>query len=261
MSPDLHHLSGAYAVDALDPAERSAFEQHLAACGSCRAEVSELSDAAHSLGTLSEMTPPDSLRASVLAGIAQVRPLPPLVVTDAAPGEPVLSGAITPGAGEAAAATQGARVIPLFRRTSTWLAAAAAAVVLAGAGIVWSPWAADQPTLSAVQQVERAQDAATVTSHKGSTTATLAYSRDMGRSAITVTGLPPAPDGKTYQLWYVGSDEVARSAGFLTAGQDGHGEAVLEGAIDGAAAVGVTVEPSGGSSAPTSAPIMVMAVA
>lgn len=261
MSPDLHHLSGAYAVDALDTAERSAFEQHLSVCEACRGEVSELSDAAHSLTSLSEATPPASLRDSVLSGIAQVRPLPPLVVTDAAPGEPVLSGPVAPVAGEAAATTEGARVIPLFRRTSTWLAAAAAAVAIAVGGVAWNPWSADQPTLTAVQQVEQAADAATVTSHKGDTTARLAYSRSLGRSAISVTGIAPAPDGKTYQLWYVGSDEVARSAGFLTAGKDGRAEAVLQGDIDGAAAVGVTVEPAGGSAAPTSAPIMVMAVA
>ncbi len=261
MSPDLHHLSGAYAVDALDTAERSAFEQHLSVCEACRGEVSELSDAAHSLTSLSEATPPASLRDSVLAGIAQVRPLPPLVVTDAAPGEPVLSGPVAPAAGEAAATTDGARVIPLFRRTTTWLAAAAAAVAVAVGGIAWSPWSADQPTLTAVQQVEQAADAATVTSHKGDTTARLAYSRELGRSAITVTGMPPAPDGKTYQLWYVGSDEIARSAGFLAAGKDGRAESVLQGDIDSAAAVGVTVEPAGGSAAPTSAPILVMAVA
>lgn len=261
MSPDLHHLSGAYAVDALDTSERSSFEQHLSVCESCRAEVSELSDAAHAMTALSEATPPASLRASVLSGIAQVRPLPPLVVTDIAPGEPVLSGPPAPGAVEAAATTEGARVIPLFRRTSTWLATAAAAAAIAVGGVAWSPWSADQPTLTAIQQVERAADAATVTSHKGDTTATLAYSRAMGRSAITVTGLPPAPDGKTYQLWYVGSDEVARSAGFLTTDKEGRAETVLQGDIDGAAAVGVTVEPAGGSAAPTTAPIMVMAVA
>ena len=78
MSPDLHHLSGAYAVDALDDAERASFEQHLAVCADCRAEVAELSATAHSLGALTEATPPASLRASVLSGIARVRPLPPL---------------------------------------------------------------------------------------------------------------------------------------------------------------------------------------
>ncbi len=78
MSPDLHHLSGAYAVDALDDAERTSFEQHLAVCADCRAEVAELSATAQSLTALTEATPPPSLRASVLSGITRVRPLPPL---------------------------------------------------------------------------------------------------------------------------------------------------------------------------------------
>ena len=41
MNADLHHLSGAYAVDALDGAERAAFESHLLGCADCRAEVAE----------------------------------------------------------------------------------------------------------------------------------------------------------------------------------------------------------------------------
>jgi len=68
MSPDLHHLSGAYAVDALDDDERTSFEQHLAVCAACRAEVAELSAAAGSLASLTEATPPPSLRASVSGG-------------------------------------------------------------------------------------------------------------------------------------------------------------------------------------------------
>ena len=41
MNADLHHLSGAYAVDALDDAERAAFEEHLRGCADCRAEVDQ----------------------------------------------------------------------------------------------------------------------------------------------------------------------------------------------------------------------------
>ena len=41
MNDDIHSLVGAYAVDALDDAERARFEQHLAACAECRAEVDE----------------------------------------------------------------------------------------------------------------------------------------------------------------------------------------------------------------------------
>ena len=40
---DIHALSGAYAVDALDDDEREQFEQHLAVCPECRAEVRSFS--------------------------------------------------------------------------------------------------------------------------------------------------------------------------------------------------------------------------
>jgi anti-sigma-K factor RskA len=244
MSPDLHHLSGAYAVDALDDAERAEFEQHLAVCASCRAEVAELTDTAHALGALSEATPPPHLRDAVLGGIARVRPLPPLLSEEQQEeGED--------GDGDAT-------VVPFIRRTSTWLATAAAVILLAVGGLVWHPWSADDGTLTAVDQVRRAQDATTVTSQKGDLSATLAYSRQLDRSALTVTGLPPVPSGKTYQLWYIGS-QGARSAGFLEA-TDGRGSAVLEGQIDGAGQVGVTVEPAGGSPAPTTDPVLVMSL-
>ena len=39
---DVHKLTGAYAMDALDELERARFEQHLATCEDCRAEVAEL---------------------------------------------------------------------------------------------------------------------------------------------------------------------------------------------------------------------------
>ena len=49
-SYDVHALSGAYAVDALDDLERAAFERHLAECPECRAEVDSLREAASLLG-------------------------------------------------------------------------------------------------------------------------------------------------------------------------------------------------------------------
>ncbi|NHA69983.1 anti-sigma factor [Phycicoccus flavus] len=272
MSPDLHHLSGAYSVDALDLDERTDFEHHLFVCASCQAEVRELSATAHALDSLVEHAPPASLRASVLAGIAQVRPLPPLVRDDVAedavahhpgstpPATPAPEVGPAPVGGEAGATTEGATVIPLFRRASTWLVAAAAAAVLAVGGVAWGPWSADQPTLTAVQQVEQAADATTVTQHTGQTMATLAYSRSRDQSALTVTGMPSLEQGEVYQLWYIGADG-ARSAGFLSAGADGNGSAVLEGSLTGADQVGVTVEPDGGSEQPTTQPVMVVKLA
>ena len=43
---DLHKLTGAYAVDALDDLERARFEQHLDECDDCRFEVAELRETA-----------------------------------------------------------------------------------------------------------------------------------------------------------------------------------------------------------------------
>ena len=254
MSPDLHHLSGAYAVDALDESERAAFEQHLTVCADCRAEVAELSATAHQLSSLSEATPPPALRASVLQGIGRVRPMPP-------PSEPTeLVERVTPVEPVTAAeGGSGGRVVPFVRRTSTWLAAAAAAVAIAVGGIIWSPWS-DQPA-SPYDQVVAAADATTVTSVKGDTTAKVVFSRQLGRSAISVTGLPSLPDDRTYQLWYADADEEMHPAGVFDTDASGRASAVLDGDANAAVAVGVTIEPAGGSPRPTTEPIMVMALA
>ncbi|OFE17214.1 hypothetical protein BA895_17330 [Humibacillus sp. DSM 29435] len=78
MTDEIHELSGAYAVDALDDVERARFERHLTDCSTCRDEVESLSVAAVELSSGLEMAPPASLRASVLSGITSVRQLPPL---------------------------------------------------------------------------------------------------------------------------------------------------------------------------------------
>ena len=276
MSPDLHHLSGAYALDALDDVERALFEQHLAGCADCRNEVAELSATAHSLAALTEEPPPPALRAAVLSGIRQVRPLPPLAddhdgmpaanlaATERHPESTVEPQASGEGDGDSVGDGGGAEgmgtVIPLRRRAWTWVAAAAAAAVIAVGGLVWSPWS-DPAEPSPLAQVVAAEDAMRVSRTQGALTAELAYSRQLGQAAVSVSGLPPAPEGKTYQLWYVGSDEVARSAGLLTTGSDGRGELLLQGDANSAAAVGMTLEPAGGSSQPTTEPLVVLALA
>ena len=82
MNPESHRTVreslGAFALGHLDADEAAGVRAHVDGCADCRAEVAELAAAAHSLGALSEATPPPSLRASVLSGISQVRPLPPL---------------------------------------------------------------------------------------------------------------------------------------------------------------------------------------
>ena len=76
---EIHALSGAYAVDALDDLERARFEQHLAQCADCRAEVASLRETASLLGETTASEPSAATRAAVLSRIGQVRPLPPEV--------------------------------------------------------------------------------------------------------------------------------------------------------------------------------------
>ena len=54
---DIHALSGAYAVDALDDIERAQFERHLAECPACTSEVASLREAAALLAETTMTTP------------------------------------------------------------------------------------------------------------------------------------------------------------------------------------------------------------
>ena len=55
---EIHALSGAYAVDALDPAEKAEFEAHLAACAACRVEVASLRESTALLPETCATEPP-----------------------------------------------------------------------------------------------------------------------------------------------------------------------------------------------------------
>jgi anti-sigma-K factor RskA len=64
---DVHDLTAAYALDALDDAEREQFEAHLAQCERCRDELAQLQEAAGALAWAVESPPPPaSLRGRIL---------------------------------------------------------------------------------------------------------------------------------------------------------------------------------------------------
>ena len=56
MTSELHHLAGAYALDALEESERAAFEQHLASCDWCTVEVADFRATAAVLAIASATT-------------------------------------------------------------------------------------------------------------------------------------------------------------------------------------------------------------
>ena len=223
---DIHKLSGAYALDALDDLERARFEQHLATCEDCRAEVAELRETAALLAETTAAEPPASLRASVLSGISQVRPLPP--------------------------ETQHEEVT---ERRWFPLLVAAAMVIIAGFGaIVWQPWSADEQDLSATEQVLRADDATRVSVDLGEAgRATVVRSVSHNSAVIVTEDMVPAPDGKVYELWLQSPDGEMLPAGLMP--DEADHTTLLEGDAAEATAAGITVEPDGGSETPTTDPI------
>src|SRR5512142_2883349 len=83
---DLHSLSGAYALDALeDGAEHDRFARHLGRCPSCAGEVRGFREVATALAFAATAEPPPELRNVVLAAAARTRQLSPEVTPQARP--------------------------------------------------------------------------------------------------------------------------------------------------------------------------------
>jgi anti-sigma-K factor RskA len=264
-----HDLTAAYAVDALTGDEARQAEAHLEVCAACRAELAQLREVLADL--VAPVEPPAAMRDSVLAALDDVEQLPPA----AAPAAPLRALPDPAGRPEVAAPATGddelaqRRTRRGARRTpSRWLpavAAAAAAVLVAAAALGgwtalrWRDQAQQaQQAAAAVAQIAAAPDAVTVAASGGGAgwgSARVVASASLGEAVIVPTGVEPAPRGSTWQLWWVTGEQAPRPAGLLS-GPDGSPE-VLEGAADGATAVAVTLEPAGGSSAPTTTPVAV----
>lgn len=225
---EIHGLSGAYAVDALDPEERARFEAHLAVCADCRAEVAGLQEAASLVGEVASTPPPAALRDRVLADIKKVRPLPPPVVELAA------------------------------RRRPRWInaiaAAAAAAAFFGGGAAVWQMTYDDGSEVgNPADPVLQAADAQHITVDLGGgVSATVYRSLTENRAAIVTRNMPLAPEGRVYQLWLQKGERMV-SAGVMRKVENQ--VLLLDGRVDDASAVGITVEPEGGSAEPTTAPV------
>jgi anti-sigma-K factor RskA len=72
---EIHELSAAYALHALDAQERSAFEEHLLHCAECREAVSLFQETAAALAYDAEMpAPPGALRGRILDQARRERP-------------------------------------------------------------------------------------------------------------------------------------------------------------------------------------------
>ena len=241
---DLHALAGAYALNALDGAERDRFERHLRGCRACESEVRGFAATAAALAMAAAAEPPPGLKQRVLAAAAVTRQSPPAVAKVAAHRRP--------------------------RATAPWrpwlprLAVSAAAVGLVAAAVlggvtVWTQHQlttaqAENQAIAAVLAAPDAQIASARTSAGG--IATVVASHSAGSIVFTSAGLQALPPSKVYELWFLG--KTARPAGLLPPARAGRTAPVLAAGLAVGDKVGVTVEPAGGSSSPTTTPIVVL---
>jgi len=240
---DPTNLSGSYALNALDADEVAAFEAHIAASDAARDEVTELSDTAVLLGlAVDPVDPPAGLKASIMSQLDATPQLAP--ANDAAPGR----------------AERRARAGWMSRPVTALAAAAAVIGLLAGAGVVSTTirqgveQQAQVDRLAAITGADDVQRASVGLEPGGS--AVLLWSSSLASAALAVEGLEPLPRDRVYQLWFI-TEAGARSAGTFTT--DGSATwRVLDGAIRPGDVVGVTVEPVGGSAAPTTDPVVLI---
>ena len=244
---DVHTLSGAYALDALDADEAAVFREHLSGCAACTQEVAELRAAAARMGAVETVAPPADLRTRILAAADRTPQQPPSPRAQ----EPA---AVTPLRGTARDSDR-----PSTQRRRRWdrlaLAAAAALVVGGGAVGIGQVLDSDPQQLTPAERVFRADDATTLdepTMNGGTLRVAVSPGRD--EMAVDTAELPALSGGRVYQLWTVGADETAVSVAVV----ETPGETAAMGLPPAGTQVAVTIEPAGGSEQPTKAPIVML---
>ena len=237
MNANLHALTGAYALDALDPAEHQEFTEHLTGCAECREEVASFRGAASRMAA-GDATPPVGLRDAVLAQVARTAQAGPVSAED-------------PDAGASAVPAAAART-PIRRWPA--LVAAAVVVVLAAVGgtAVYrdrQAAVAEATMQSKVMRIASAPDAISMDVDLGATH--LVVSSEMQAAALMGEGVPmPQAGGAVYQVWMMHADGSA-VAGPTFLPHDGELMVIVEGDLSDVAEMAVTVEPRGGSARPS----------
>ncbi len=252
-----HDHVEAYAISALSEDEASAFAAHLAECGDCQDEMASLTAVTSALAQSTAVDPPTGLRAAVLAEIAQTPQL--------SAGDGRTEAAPTPSAPSRAGAdpvpVTASNVVPMRRSRATLVTSllAAAAIV---AAIGFGGWAlqsredAKVATTAASQltQLLSADDVQTVpgVSQKSDHTGAIVMSRSEGKALFVANELPSLPSDQVYEAWTIkGSADPVPAGTFRPDGSSQVITALPAGAFQ-ADSVAITVEPKGGTDAPTS---------
>jgi len=216
MEAGIHELTAGYALDALDPPERRAYEDHLEDCERCQEELSSFWETTDALAVAaSGAVPGYGLRERVLA----------------------------------AARAEPRNVIPFTpRRTRVVPALAAVAAVAAVVALAVGLWATqlsgdlDDARLA----LEREREAAAVLADPAARAVALEAGQGRvvvlpdGRAVLVLDDLGVAPAGKTYEAWIVERGSPVPAGIFP--GSGGRDLVPLEGTVDPGDVVAVTIE-------------------
>ena len=259
---NMHVLTGSYALDALNAQERTEFERHLQHCPSCQAEVRGLRETAARLAIARSARPPAQMEQRVLAATYRTRQLPPLS------GERLRRDRWRTRVARLFAGRLATEQPDRGRgngRNNSWLrsprliGAVAVASVAAAVGLGVTQVATQHQldsahaTSAAIARVLDAPDArieakpATVGG-----AVTVVVSALQREAVVTTSGMPSLSSSRVYQVWVM-SSSGARSVGLLSS-TDHTGQLLASGVRSGDQ-IGITVEPSGGASHPTTTPV------
>jgi anti-sigma-K factor RskA len=237
--------AAAYALGALTPAERLAFEAHLAECAICAAEVRSFAPIAAGLAHLvpDGEEPAPHVRARLMSAVSK-RPAWPASWLAAA-----ASIALAVGLGGYSASLR-ARVTGLESqlREATRRAEASEGQMADARRVAFE--AQSQVAVLAAPDLARI-DLAGQPVAPGAT-ARAFWSRTRGL-VFTASNLPAPPPGRAYQLWVLTAQPAPISAGMLSIDASGRVTARFDTPPDlpRPVAMAVTLEPEGGVPAPT----------
>jgi anti-sigma factor RsiW len=238
---DILALLPAFALGSLEPAEAERVERHLAGCDGCRAELAVYESVVGLLALAApEVEPVPALKDRLLARIEPQQPPAPVPAP-----VPVAGPSPAPGLGRRIASALSDLLTGPRWRGARWRPALALLilVLLAGNVLLWQQLRAGQSDHGWQQIHLYGSDSA-----RG----IIYISADGRNGTLVVDGLPPLPPDQQYQLWLIHDGQRASGAVF-SVDADGYRGLEIESAapLDQFNAFGITIEPAGGSPAPT----------
>jgi anti-sigma-K factor RskA len=242
-------LAEIYALDAISDAEREAIDTYVS--GAPEAERASFNERVRqaretlAMSFTAEEEPPADLFARIVAQLPAAAP-----AAEAAEANAAANRAAEPApADDLSAARQRREVRRRSAGLRNWLIGVAAAAVIALGGVGIGAYVANQN--DPLRQVIEAQDARQATVDvSGGGTATVSISPSRDALVVRMKDVPPPPTGKVYQMWLIPKDgSTPVSQGLMDA--EALSKPALVKGIGSAAALGITVEPAGGSATPT----------